>query len=908
MRSLNRIFCFFALSFISLATGAFAQNSVDCVDYVGEPDQKCVYTRIGSLKGINLFVVPEKADVVAANALPNTEFLVYLPKANSDSVDAKVESTGAEVTHLKAVNSGESGLLLVSVSAELPVYNVEVGTALDASSEFAIARVYNFYAPAVEYCLDEDCEKVIDGKSKLQLEVGDTLKVYARAYIPIGDQKGRTDSTLEKSFYIEGFGQAEYLRYYGLSGTELQKSPFGYKIDFHEGRAAFLICATKAVTDGSFSLNSYVDSLFSYEDYFIKGDTNFIVTEKFPGSLQFVNPDMPVLDSAFIFDTNGDGAGDSIAGYFSGRLDSISMEEFYYNWPDDGKFRAHQGEWNQKGGLLELLNVNATIPEDEGKGSLKVHVKSVNTGVGDDVSAKLQDRIGPTIRTANLIKGNGSTDTLEIFFNKDIDEGWNEGEGFIVNGTPVNMEAIVKDGSKWTFVVEAGVVNVKDSISIATTCAKKACPDGFIRAADGNETGKNNPAIVKNSGRVYTDDEKNAFFDRDGDGRMDSASVAFDEPITREELEGMTFRYYWLDTDGNVLEIVPDADDLDLSADGTVIGFSMKQDKLGIKEKLTSIEKSKSPTGEEYGYVTVTYTETKNGKSDEKTMEIGMADRMSPVIAGNFLQPESYQKMASDVFVVEFSEPIDYENVEGLEDAFSFYVDGEWAPIPFASANWSKDGRSVEIRMEGGTKLVDRMNPADSVKFDAACVSFKDKDGNGISGLAPAEMVEGDPRVVMQNFSFVSRDDVDDSVDDAVTFTVADGLTSKEAKKSLGVLMDVSFSTIFEEGENVEPEMDLGEIGLVWELDVFTNLGTFVAHASEKVQCDDRELFDGNCFEHPHQMYLRWNMLSDKGRHVGAGAYVAHFKVRVYGAKKNFKVERFYNWGISGSRKIHSND
>ena len=261
--------------------------------------------------------------------------------------------------------------------------------------------------------------------------------------------------------------------------------------------------------------------------------------------------------------------------------------------------------------------------------------------------------------------------------------------------------------------------------------------------------------------------------------------------------------------------------------------------------------------------------------------------------------------MASDVFKIEFSEAIDYKNVSTLEfeNAFQFYVDGEWKSIPFSAVEWTADGKSAEIRMESGTRLVERMNPADSVKLDTQCASFVDKDGNGASGLAPAEMVEGDPRVIMQNYAFASREDIDESAQDAITFDVADNLSSEEAKKNLGVLMDVSFSTIMEKDSR---EMDLSKVGLEWELHVYTNLGTYVAGASQKIRCDDKDLFDGNCFENPHQLYLRWNMLADNGRRVAVGAYVAHFKVRVYGAKENFKVERFYNWGITGSRKIRS--
>ena len=634
------------------------------------------------------------------------------------------------------------------------------------------------------------------------------------------------------------------------------------------------------------------------------------MSQEFPGNLQFVNPDMPVPDSAFIFDTDGDGAGDSIAAYFSGRMDSVQMETFAYSWPDGGKFKDHQGawEWDPKKGILELTGVNVPVPKEVGEGQLSVTMSSVNTGKEAETQSELTDRIGPVILDAYLVSGEDSKgkDTLELTFNKDIDTSWTKGNGFLLNGSPVNLEAIEKDGKRWVFVVDKGTVGAGDSVQIAVTC-KKGCPDGLVKAADGNETGKNNPAIVKNSGRNYSDDEKNCFFDRDGDGRMDSVSVAFKDSIA--DLEGMTFRYYWLDTDGKLLELVPDADQLTLSEDGTVVGFALKKgDKDLVKEKLTSIDdRSYAVDGDHYGYVTVTYVEKTNGKEVERTDTLGMHDRMAPVISGTFLEPESYQKMASDVFRIDFSESIDYKNMstDDLAEVLRFYVDGEWVKLPFTSVTWSNDGKTAEIRMESGTRLVDRMNPADSVRFDLAGVNFADKEGNGVSGLAPAEMVEGDPRVIMQNYAFASRRDIDAKVEDAITFEVADNLTSEEARKALGVLMDVSFSTILKDDVD-DIEMDLSGIGMEWELEVYTNLGGFVARKSLKIKCNDREIFDGNCFENPHQLYLRWNMLADNGRRVGVGAYVAHIKARVYGAKESFKVERFYNWGITGSRKIHS--
>ena len=44
-------------------------------------------------------------------------------------------------------------------------------------------------------------------------------------------------------------------------------------------------------------------------------------------------------------------------------------------------------------------------------------------------------------------------------------------------------------------------------------------------------------------------------------------------------------------------------------------------------------------------------------------------------------------------------------------------------------------------------------------------------------------------------------------------------------------------------------------------------------------------------------------MRSDDGRRVGVGTYLAKFKVKVFGAKDEFLIERVFRWGIGASRK-----
>lgn len=897
-----------AMLLASVGAEIFAVENIDCENYKGEPDDRCVYTRFDSGKGAGLFVVGENQDLIPENALPDETFYIYAPLASNDSVDHQLRlenSADTEpVTNMMEVNSGKTGVRYVDVIGVYPKYNVPVGTAAYANSEPFIVRVYNFYAPVIEYYLDKEHKKKVEKTSDLQLEVGETLQVYVRASIPVGPSKGRTDSTLNKSFVITTAGDAENLRFLSPSGKELdsafadpnRKVFAGYLDSLVNGEGSFIVSAVGAVTDNStFTSNMYRDD---HAD----GTLDYIVKSAFPGDLQFVNPDMPVLDSAFIFDVNGDGIGDSIAAYMGGNMDSIKFEKFSYSWPSGDGFTTFKGDWIEQGRVIELSDVPTEMAGDDGKGELKVSVTSTRSLETKSLKTELQDRIGPVILTASMIKGSADTDTLVIRFSKSIDEDWDSGKGFIVTrdkkGSPVKMEAVEKQGDVWTFVLDSGLVSIGDSIQIATTCAKDACPDGLIKAADGNKTGKNNPAVVTNSGRVYMKDD-NGFYDVDGDGRMDSISVAFDQAITRDDLENMDFTFYWLDSVGEVIAIHPKAEDMVLSEDGLRLGYALDEERENIKAMQTFIDNDSL-----YGFGEIVKTEYVDGKKIETTDTLPMNDRMSPVISATFLEPESFQKMEADHLTLTFSEPVRVEDSKNLDDCFEFFVDGKWVTIPFNQAEWSEDKRSVEVSLENGMKLSNRMNPADSMRFNLNALGFTDANGNAPSSETAPVMVNGDPRVLMEATSLASLDRASLLADKAAfteRFVLPQEEIDDEMKKSLGVKMDVSFATILGKDSGRVANLDLKNIGLKWELYVYTNLGGHVAGASGTISCDDPS-FNGNCFENARQLYLRWNMRSESGRKVGVGAYVAQFRVKVFGANESFETERIYNWGIRAGR------
>lgn len=897
-------------------TGVFAE-SVDCRNYTESTDVHCKYNIIESAQGVQLYVLPADADLsdpdIMSKILLNEDFYVYAPLSGNDSVDYFLAADNSPVTNKQMVNSGETGKVTVGVGAIYPIYNVAIGTATrEDMSDVAVTRIFNFYAPSIEYCLDADCKKVIDDKNiaETKMEVGDTLTIYVRAVIPDGPKAGETEEGLERTFYINSEGESKNLVFLDKSGDALPKRPLGYQLDFHEGRAIFKITSTKAITDGS---TFEVDG---YPDYTAEGDTNFIVEEVFPGGLRFDNHDMPKIDSAFVYDTNGDGVGDSIAVYFGGNMDYIDVQSFEYVWPEGEKFQEFGGNESHKGKTYSLSDAKMAASGDSAQGLIRSKVLSTNSGEKATVGpADLVDRIGPVVSTASVIKGAGSTDTLVVHFNKSLDSAWTSGKGLVVNGKSIPETAIVKNGDTWTFVLDSGLVFAGDSLKLATTCAKDACPDGLFKTYDGNETGKNNPVIVQNAGQVYVDDENNGFYDRDGDGRMDSASVAFDVPLVASDLANLDVLLYWLDSKGDVVEIpLLDLDSLveagvvTLYEDGKILGVNIDPDEYDVKKMLTSID------SDEYGYAKVINKVTVDGETEEKASRLAMNDRIPPQISGTFLSPESFQKMEADELVVTFSEKIDFENVADISEALMFSTNGtSWDDVDVSSAEWADDGKSVKLRLEVGTELDKRVNPADYIRFNEKYGAFKDASGNGVFKTPMTVMLQGDPRVLAKTTSLATKDYADllsDKKDFTVRFVPADSSLDDEMKMSLGVLMNIGFSTIMTKDSAGGDVPNLGDIGLSWEMYVYTNLGAYVAHSSGDIYCDDpyfnpegvKGKKTGNCLENQKKLYFRWNMRSAEGRKVGIGVYLAKFKVKVFGAKETFEYERYYNWGVKAGK------
>ena len=99
------------------------------------------------------------------------------------------------------------------------------------------------------------------------------------------------------------------------------------------------------------------------------------------------------------------------------------------------------------------------------------------------------------------------------------------------------------------------------------------------------------------------------------------------------------------------------------------------------------------------------------------------------------------------------------------------------------------------------------------------------------------------------------------------------------------------------------------EVYFEYEIEFFTNLGSYVARNTGRIYCDDKknqtefgkQYFDGkNCVEVRRNFYVVWNMKSDENRLVGAGAYISRLKsfVNLAGFGKKNKNDKTEMWGV----------
>ena len=151
----------------------------------------------------------------------------------------------------------------------------------------------------------------------------------------------------------------------------------------------------------------------------------------------------------------------------------------------------------------------------------------------------------------------------------------------------------------------------------------------------------------------------------------------------------------------------------------------------------------------------------------------------------------------------------------------------------------------------------------------------------------------------------MSRDEIQAMYPNTLGFIVKSDMASFMSKDS-----------VTEKYFNDHPEA-LKDVYFQYDVKYFTNLGAYVAGDKKKIYCVDeinkqkygKEYFGGkDCRQVQGNFYIAWNMLSDKKRLVGTGAYIAKLssfvKLDGMGKAKGSKAEETDMWGAKRGKGI----
>lgn len=791
------------------------------------------------------------------------------------------------------VTSLDSGLVDFSISS-------------DGGDPGRFKQIYYYY-PRFRFYLEDGSE--ITSSTSIRTETGENIKVTAKAFMPKNANESnwtKFDSTLSsiskrQQLILSTTGADTNLQIYRANsdGSFMDQQLDSVLLD--SGETTFYVKSAVPVNGGSLKFRMEMLS----QDLSFKPSFNIPV----PGKFNISYGDAPSMDSASLYDMDGDGVGDSVVAWFDAGLDKKPTNPVM-SWPYDSTMTAA----NKNGGSLAWVAGNDSIgwqvdeiPVPRGTNPAGDFGVTVTGKSGNlvETTAPLHDRVGPVIQTVTMRPGHGGeSDTLIIRFNKNIDGDFKEGDAFLVNGERIFVTGDSIGDRTWQFILDedaSNITDVGDSITIDV--------DGGIVAADGNKPNANNrPAVIREAGTLPPlSQDGNGFYDSDGDGSLDSITVEFEEAITQDILDSLEFNFVWKDTAGNPIRLPLGPDDYVWDPKNPkVITWKFDPDSMGIMPFLTSIK------SEDYGFGTILNHYEIDGESVADTVPVTMLDRMAPVLVNAQIWPVTSSSKKGDSLELRFSEPIDPDALLN-NDFLDFLMTGDSKdPSGTAMYEWNDSGTVLGMRIAKGDPLRQRPNPGDSLRILAIANGIADTNGNTMSQDGPRVMLLGDARVLEDSrigVGIKARADIGDDAPkdkngDPMPISLSfwdDGTTVEDLPAgSLGILLDVGPSTLGEEDElRGTLALDKGDIGLSWQLYVYTNFGGFVASSKGEVNCADTTStgFDGDCFKNRKQIYISWNLLAENGRKVGFGVYVAKLHVNVWG-NKDKKMDQVYQWGV----------
>ncbi len=308
-------------------------------------------------------------------------------------------------------------------------------------------------------------------------------------------------------------------------------------------------------------------------------------------------------------------------------------------------------------------------------------------------------------------------------------------------------------------------------------------------------------------------------------------------------------------------------------------------------------------------------TYKKNGAKTSGSFDKEFTDKVAPIILRANISERSEGLFQVKVTL---SEKLRTDESADVKSLFGYYLRSatdlvnKYQAVPASNATVVDSSVTMFFNLSNGTI------PQAGDYVRALPKFLTDAEGNGLSDYnatvpSPWMLLEGDAASTIES---IKMGTVDNSVDTRKPNIVAHrigiydslGTVRDSFPNTVGYLIKTDMGNILTDSlldaQINSGKISLADVKLRYELDIFTNLGTFVAHKSQTIACSD-SLFDGDCRTNRGYIYVGWNMVTDKGRKAGTGAYIAklstHVKVPIKGKTGKHNVTQ--TWGVRRSSK-----
>ena len=397
-------------------------------------------------------------------------------------------------------------------------------------------------------------------------------------------------------------------------------------------------------------------------------------------------------------------------------------------------------------------------------------------------------------------------------------------------------------------------------------------------------------------------------YDRNGDGVPDSIYVPFEfNAFKKHELDSIAWNFGSKDWHEFSMDKISDF----VKNDSTVI---ITADSL-IDSVLTGASKGIIEGNFLYQYI----------YEDDATISTQMSDVMVTKIQeriGAIMLEKPMLKIMSDNVVkvtIKLSEACNSSGLGNtrfieLKDKNDEIVD----PATYKILSYDPSGESdyYDLVFQKSTEYI---IPEVGFKIRLLPGVLPDKLGNTPHKNNPWRRIEGEqpleterPKVVTVNPGMFEDNPWPGDTNDVIAVRVDPELTLKEVIQETGLpgvlvkfqLNDYATTLLLSKADSATRDEILSKVKVRWDIEFFSSLGQYVNWVKGEFACNDKSVYGTDCIQNAGNMFFEWDAMSDKGRMVGTGVYIAKFKFKIFSDTEIVgKGEETFTFGIRRNEK-----